>query len=200
MVSKYRSKKVVIDGLTFDSKLEGGYYNYLKLLKRSGVIDEIETQFKIEFVLPINIICHLTIEESASLLLLLDADFYLPSIHWLSDFFSSRPELAVKITKTGYIRSPQPKNSKKTCWILSNKSGKERYIIKDSGEGVIPPMRRLYVMEAERMFSYYADFLVDGIRIIDTKGVRTPIYKMKKKLIESLYGIEIEEVSKTPTV
>jgi hypothetical protein len=53
-------------------------------------------------------------------------------------------------------------------------------------------------MKCERIFNYYADFLVDGIKVIDTKGVRTPIYKMKKKMIETLYGIEIEEVTKVP--
>ena len=73
-MSKYKAKRVTIDGLNFDSKLEGSYYNYLKLLKRSGLISEIETQFKIEFVLPVNILCFLTIEESASLLQLLEAD------------------------------------------------------------------------------------------------------------------------------
>ncbi len=198
-MSKYKSKRVTIDGLNFDSKLEGSYYNYLKLLKRSGLISEIETQFKIEFVLPVNILCFLTIEESASLLQLLEADFFSDSTKWLSDFFGSRPELAVKITKTGCISSPQPKNHQRSCWVLSNKSGKERYFIKTRDEIGISPMRRLCIMKAERMFSYYADFLVDGARVIDTKGVKTPIYKMKKKLIESLYDIEIEEVSKVPT-
>ena len=122
-MSKYKAKKVTIDGLTFDSKLEGGYYNYLKMLKKSGVIGEIETQFKIELVLPINIVCHLTSEESNHLLHLLEADLFSTSTQWLSDFFSSRPELAVKITKTGCISSPQPKNSQRNCWVLSNISG-----------------------------------------------------------------------------
>ena len=194
-MSKYRAKKVTIDGKTFDSKLEGRYYNYLKMMKRSGVIDEIETQFKIELVLPIDITCCLSNEESKSLLHLLEADFFVASIQWLSDFFSSRPELAVKITKTGCISSPQPKNSQRNCWVLSNKSGKEKHLIKtNTDEG----NRRLSIMKCERIFNYYADFLVDGIKVIDTKGVRTPIYKMKKKMIETLYGIEIEEVTKVP--
>jgi len=46
--------------------------------------------------------------------------------------------------------------------------------------------------------TYRVDFQVfmeDGtIRFIDVKGYRTDIYILKKKLVESLYPIEIEEV------
>lgn len=46
---------------------------------------------------------------------------------------------------------------------------------------------------------YVADFKVtyaDGrIEIIDVKGMKTPVYRLKKKLVESKYGIEIKEVS-----
>jgi hypothetical protein len=46
---------------------------------------------------------------------------------------------------------------------------------------------------------YEADFrYVDAITgkavIEDAKGVRTPLYKLKKKLVEAIYGIEIQEV------
>lgn len=37
-MSKYNSKKVEIDGIKFDSKLEAEYYEYLKLLKQSNGI------------------------------------------------------------------------------------------------------------------------------------------------------------------
>ncbi len=44
---------------------------------------------------------------------------------------------------------------------------------------------------------YVADFLYwqkDGPRVIlDVKGVRTPIYKLKKKIVEALYDITITE-------
>jgi len=46
--------------------------------------------------------------------------------------------------------------------------------------------------------TYRADFLVfyrDGTaRVIDVKGFRTEMYKVKKRLVEALYPIEIEEV------
>ena len=46
MVSKYKAKKTVIDGITFDSKDEGKYYEYLKELKAKGKILNFELQPK----------------------------------------------------------------------------------------------------------------------------------------------------------
>lgn len=47
---------------------------------------------------------------------------------------------------------------------------------------------------------YIADFRyregLEGIlRIEDVKGVRTPLYKLKKKLIEAQYGVTITEIN-----
>ena len=48
------------------------------------------------------------------------------------------------------------------------------------------------------IFTYKADFSYwtkDGRRVIeDVKGVRTPVYQLKKKVIEALYGFEIKEI------
>jgi hypothetical protein len=45
---------------------------------------------------------------------------------------------------------------------------------------------------------YLLDFMVfrknGAIDYFDVKGVRTDVYKIKKKQVESLYGIEIQEV------
>ena len=50
----------------------------------------------------------------------------------------------------------------------------------------------------ERKCSYYADFCYkdadDNWRVLDAKGVRTESYKIKKKLMLWVHGIEIEEV------
>lgn len=46
--SKYRAKKITIDGYTFDSKDEGRYYEYLKKLKAKGKIVNFELQPKYE--------------------------------------------------------------------------------------------------------------------------------------------------------
>jgi hypothetical protein len=41
----------------------------------------------------------------------------------------------------------------------------------------------------------FTEFLPDGsVRFVDTKGKRTSVYKMKKKLVERTYPIEIIEV------
>lgn len=42
--SKYYSKKVVIDGIKFDSKKEGEYYQKLKILEKQGIIKDLELQ------------------------------------------------------------------------------------------------------------------------------------------------------------
>ena len=39
MRSKYGNKKIIVDGFTFDSKLEAKRYNELKMLLKSGAID-----------------------------------------------------------------------------------------------------------------------------------------------------------------
>ncbi|AYP68747.1 hypothetical protein BpsS36_00041 [Bacillus phage vB_BpsS-36] len=43
-MSKYNSKKVTIDGITFDSKAEGNYYLHLKELKTFGTIKDFQCQ------------------------------------------------------------------------------------------------------------------------------------------------------------
>lgn len=44
--SKYKNKKVEVDGIKFDSKKEATRYKELKLLERSGVISELQLQVK----------------------------------------------------------------------------------------------------------------------------------------------------------
>ncbi len=43
-MSKYKSKKVVIDGLRFDSQKEANRYCELKMLERTGAISDLKTQ------------------------------------------------------------------------------------------------------------------------------------------------------------
>ena len=54
-----------------------------------------------------------------------------------------------------------------------------------------------FVLNGKKCFSYFADFGYtekDGTKIIeDTKGFRTPLYKLKKRLIEEQHGIRITE-------
>lgn len=46
MKTKYRNKKTVIDGITFDSAKEAQYYQILKLHEKAGLVKEIELQPK----------------------------------------------------------------------------------------------------------------------------------------------------------
>ena len=43
-MNKYFNKKVIVDGIKFDSKKEAKRYTELKLLKQSGLIKELELQ------------------------------------------------------------------------------------------------------------------------------------------------------------
>lgn len=105
--SKYKNKKVVYDGIEFDSKKEGAYYLKLKMLEEKGIIQDLQLQVKFEL---------------------------LPSF-------------------------------------------------KFKGETI-------------RAINYYADFTYkqDGeLHIVDTKGIRTDVYKLKKKMM-NYKGYDIEEV------
>lgn len=55
------------------------------------------------------------------------------------------------------------------------------------------------VVNEQKICTYVGDFLYrtrDGKSILeDVKGVRTPVYRLKKKLLLALYGIEICEVT-----
>lgn len=44
--SKYGSRKVTVDGITFDSKKEAARYQQLKLLERAGKISDLRLQVK----------------------------------------------------------------------------------------------------------------------------------------------------------
>lgn len=70
------------------------------------------------------------------------------------------------------------------------------------GQGLIRNLRRQVTFPLEingvDLGSYRADFCylepqTCGTVIEDVKGVRTPTYRLKKKLVEAIYGIEIRE-------
>ena len=50
MYNKYHSKKVTIDGITFDSKKEANRYCELKILEKDGEISHLERQVKFELI------------------------------------------------------------------------------------------------------------------------------------------------------
>ena len=54
------------------------------------------------------------------------------------------------------------------------------------------------IANGARICAYFADFVVyypDGkTEIIDVKGMRTDVYKLKKRLVEAIYCVKIKEV------
>lgn len=50
----------------------------------------------------------------------------------------------------------------------------------------------------EKIADYVADFVVtfpdSRIEVQDVKGVRTPVYKLKKRLMKAIHKIEIKEI------
>ena len=48
-----------------------------------------------------------------------------------------------------------------------------------------------------KICKYYADFVVKylnwDIQVIDVKGCKTPVYRLKKKMVEAQFGIKIIE-------
>lgn len=49
---KYKSRKTVVDGITFDSRKEAARYQELKLLERAGKIRSLELQKRFELIPP----------------------------------------------------------------------------------------------------------------------------------------------------
>ena len=49
-MAKYHNKKIVIDNITFDSKLEAQRYTELKLLQRNGLIKNLQLQPSYELI------------------------------------------------------------------------------------------------------------------------------------------------------
>lgn len=123
-MSKYHSKKVTYNGLTFDSKKECKRYKELALLEKVGQIENLRCQVKFEL---------------------------LPS----------------------YIEN-YPRYSEKT--------GKR---LKDGTRTI------------EKAVNYIADFVYteNGQQVVeDTKGMRTPEYVIKRKLMLWVHHIKIKEV------
>lgn len=54
------------------------------------------------------------------------------------------------------------------------------------------------VVNGVKVSKYVADFVYQDrngkVIIEDSKGFRTPVYRLKKKLVEALYGVKITEV------
>lgn len=62
---------------------------------------------------------------------------------------------------------------------------------------VLIPAQKIGGKVVERECSYYADFVYtdNGKQVVeDTKGMRTDVYKLKRKLMLYVHGIRIKEI------
>lgn len=109
--NKYKAKKTVVDGITFDSKKEAEYYQKLKTLEKAGIVEHLQLQ----------------------------------------------PRFNIRVND-------------KFCGFY----------------------------KADFMFIEYDDNGRSRERIVDVKGMKKgaawSMFRLKKKLVEALYGIEIEVV------
>ena len=77
------------------------------------------------------------------------------------------------------------------------KNGRIKELKRQVGYELIPSFR--INGKSVRKTQYIADFTYistkdDKLHVIDVKGVKTDVYRLKKKLFEYKYGIEIEEI------
>ena len=112
MINKYRNKKIVYDGITFDSMKESNRYKELKLMERAGNIKELQLQKEFE------------LQPAFSL-----NNRKIRAIKYVCDFY-----------------------------YYDNK--KKRYVVED----------------------------------VKSEATKTQVYKIKKKMLQYKYKIEIEEV------
>ena len=78
-------------------------------------------------------------------------------------------------------------------------------ILKDAGKITDLELQKKFILQDKftlngktyRAITYVADFVYKddkGMHVVDTKGYRTQVYKIKKKLFMKRFGIEIEEI------
>ena len=125
MYRKYNNKKVMVDGIKFDSKKEATRYKELKTLERAGIIQNLQRQVK-------------------------------------------------------YALIPAQYEPSGEIYTKGKEKGK-------------PKKGKLI----ERECAYYADFVYteNGKTVVeDTKGVKTPEYIIKRKLMLYVHNIKIKEM------
>lgn len=119
----------------------------------------------------------------------------------------------MKMTLKEYVNTQQKKSpynkygAKKTEYngvtFDSKKEAHRAYeldMLKRSGEVTDIEYQPVFevVVNDKKICKYRADFKVtysDGrVEIEDVKGMKTPVYKLKKKLVEALHDVEIIEI------
>jgi hypothetical protein len=86
--------------------------------------------------------------------------------------------------------------------LLLQRAGKISGLLRQVPYELVPAIPRVRNKPGQRAVTYVADFVyIDGpdcvgpLVVEDVKGVRTEVYRLKAKLMRSVHGIEITEVS-----
>jgi hypothetical protein len=97
---------------------------------------------------------------------------------------------ATKTEVDGYVFDSKAESRRYSELILAEKAGEISNL-------TLQPVFPLIVNE-KRVGKYIADFQYtdrDGTRVVeDVKGMATPVYRLKKKIVEAIYGINIVEI------
>lgn len=124
---------------------------------------------------------------------------------------------AARIISTRGVNLPKAKKGKRskyrnvrTCRdgiMFHSKREADRYVVLKAREKVGEirnlELQPFFILEVNNVAicTYFADFgyqersVGDWWRVVeDVKGVRTDVYKLKKKLMKAIHGIEIREV------
>ena len=91
-------------------------------------------------------------------------------------------------------------------FIFDSKAEARRYkelrLLEKNGDIADLELQPKFLVEVKgkKICTYLADFQyfdrAKGAHVVeDVKGVKTPVYRLKKKLVEAIYGIEIIEVN-----
>ena len=113
-------------------------------------------------------------------------------------------DLAAHLAKKEKAKTPKYRNRKTVVDDIEFDSEREanRYVVLRDQEriGLIQNLKRQYVfaiiIDGVRICDYVADFVCDrsGHRVIeDAKGMKTDLYRIKKKLMKAVHGIQIFE-------
>ena len=102
---------------------------------------------------------------------------------------SERHKYGAKVTEVDGIRFPSKRQAQRYTDLK---------LLERAGEITELQLEVTYtiVVNNVKICSYRADFVYreHGFLIVeDCKGYRTPVYKLKKKLMKACYGIEIRE-------
>lgn len=133
-------------------------------------------------------------------------DFVPPKSAQLKKSYKKKPYWG-KGKRVNYSQRSGKYNAKKVKYdgkLFASKHEAERYAELKSLErfGIITDLRTQIKFELipkgenQRACNYYADFVYyqNGVQIVeDTKGYRTDVYKLKKKLMYQVWKIKIKE-------